>query len=186
MTDGTLDDRYFEWLYEQVASIRNRNPSRSHWKLLKQLYSTPFEWTVPNDDNRVEDGCELRWEFLGENHIEDADPVWVGLQCSVLEMLIGLARRAAFETPGAVDEWFWKFMQNLDLRGYTDAIYNQRIAREVNDRLERVIFRTYSYNGTGGLFPLSNPRRDQRRVELWYQLSAYLLEGDYIDHGPAV
>ena len=31
-------------------------------------------------------------------------------------------------------------------------------------------------NGTGGLFPLKRPRVNQRRVEVWYQMSEYLME----------
>lgn len=183
---GTLDDRYFEWLYHKIGAVRNRNPSRSHWRLAKQLYTTPFEWTVPNDDNRMEDGCDLRYEFLDEEDIHDADPAWMGLQCSMLEMLIGLAERASFESYGAPGDWFWKLLQNVDLKGYTDAVYSTAIEREVGRTLERINHRKYNADGTGGLFPLSNPNEDQRQVELWYQLSAYLLEGGYLDHGPQI
>lgn len=183
MSNGTLDDRYLEWLYLQIGAVRNRNPRRSFWHLAKQLYITPFEWSVPNDDNRCEDGTDLRWEFLDGEHI-DADPSWMGLQCSVLEMMIALARRASFEAKGTPGDWFWLFAQNLQIRGYNDSIYSTAIEREVTETLQRFINRKYDYDGRGGLFPLRNPRQDQTRVELWYQMSAYMLEGDYIDHGP--
>jgi hypothetical protein len=39
-----------------------------------------------------------------------------------------------------------------------------------------VIWRTYDRRGHGGLFPLQRSNRDQRRVEIWYQLSEYLLQ----------
>lgn len=183
MTDGTLDDRYFTWLYSQVGVVRNRNPHRSHWKLCKTLYTVPFDWSVPNDDNRMEDGCELRWEFFGVEGITDADPSWMGMQCSMLEMLVGLSRRAAFESSGTAGDWFWKFLQNLDLKGYTDDIYTPQIERKVRHTLDRVIYRKYAYDGGGGLFPLHNPWMDQRKVELWYQLNAYLMEGKYLEVG---
>jgi hypothetical protein len=31
-------------------------------------------------------------------------------------------------------------------------------------------------NGTGGLFPLKMPKVNQRRVEIWYQMSAFIEE----------
>lgn len=62
--DGPLDEQYLKWLYRQVASSKYRNPARTYWSLLRQLYTTEFVWTVPNDDNRVEDGRDLRYEFL--------------------------------------------------------------------------------------------------------------------------
>lgn len=186
MSAGTLDEEYFEWLYTQIAAVRNRNPSRSYWQLCKQLYTTIFSWSVPNDDNRVEDGRDLRYEFLGDQSGGRATEAWAALECSVLEMLVALARRASFESFGEPGEWFRKFMQNLRLEGYTDSVYSDAIAKEVRKTLTRVVNRTYAQDGGGGIFPLREPASDQRKVELWYQMSAYLLEGDYIDHGPLV
>lgn len=186
MSEGTLDDRYFEWLYKEVGAVRNRNPRRSYWRLTRQLYTIPFLWNIANDDNRLEDGIELRDEFLGGiGELERIDN-WMSLPCSVLEMLIALARRASFESYGTTGDWFWHFLQNLNCKGYTDAVYSTAIEREVSRVIDRMINREYGFDGAGGLFPLREPRQDQRRVELWYQLSAYILEGDYIDHGPLV
>lgn len=185
MSEGTLDDRYLEWIYGQIGAVRNRNPAKSYWRLAKQLYTVPFYYFVPNDDNRAADGCEMRMEFIDELGLQEiVDPAWIAMECSMLEMLVGLARRAAFETYSDAGTWFRLFMRNLDLMGYTDAVWNTTIEREVNNTLERVMHRRYRANGVGGLFPLRLPGRDQRKVELWYQLSAYLLEGDYIDNGP--
>lgn len=182
--EGTLDDAYFEWLYSQVGAVRNRNPSRSYWKLLKQLYTKEFQWFIPNDDNRVEDGKELRLRFLEETGYTLVDPrgLWMNLGCSMLEMMIALARMAAFESDGSAVEWFWRFMHNLEIEKYSDARYDRYVAKEVEEVLNRVIHRKYDRDGVGGLFPLRNASRDQRRVELWYQMSSYLLEGLYHNH----
>lgn len=182
--NGTLDDLYFEWLYKKIGSVRNRNPARSHWNLAKQLYRKQFAWFVPNDDNRECEGKDLRHEFIDEQDIEDVEIFWLQLDCSMLEMLIALARRAAYESYGDAREWFWKFMENLGLNQYTDEFYNDEAALDIEVALDRVINRTYERNGDGGLFPLKNAKKDQRKVELWYQLATYLLEGGYVDHGP--
>ena len=171
-----LDDRYFEWLYGQIAAVRNRNPSRSFWTLSRQLYTKEFVWIVPNDDNRVEDGKELRYEFISEKGIDQVDPEWMELGCSMLEMLIAFARRASFASDEATIEWFWRFIVNLGLYEYNDRVYTSATSKIVDETLDAVIFRTYEPNGVGGLFPLTHPTRDQRTVELWYQLAAFLLE----------
>lgn len=181
MTDGgTLDDAYFEWLYSQIGALRNRNPTRNYWRLCRKLYTTEFVWFVPNDDNRVEDGKELRLEFLestGYRLRGHQDREWMSLGCSMFEMLIALARLAAFESDRSPVEWFWRFMHNLELDRYSDDIYEVSIEEEVEETLDRVNRRTYSANGVGGLFPLRRSTQDQRKIELWYQMSTYLMEG---------
>jgi len=168
-----LDELYLKWLYGQVDSMRQKNPIHTHWNLLRLIYRKEFFWSIPNDDNRLEDGRELRHEFVEEKEI-DPDPDWMNMGCSMLEMLVALARRLSFETGQPVRNWFWEFIQNLDLIDLTDDMIIPESV--VDDTLETVIWRTYNYNGQGGLFPLNYPEEDQRLVEIWYQQSAYLAE----------
>lgn len=185
MENGTLDDLYLEWLYkEAVGATRNANPAKSFWEMARQLYSIRFEWLISNDDNRAEDGKCLRDEFLVESHIQDVDLDWLDLDCSMLEMMIALARRASFESSGEPGDWFWKFMNTLGLDKYSDLRYNRQVKEVIAKTVETVIYRHYERNGDGGLFPLRHAKKDQRRVELWEQMSGYLLEGDYLDNGP--
>lgn len=168
-----LDELYLTWLYSQIGSVRLKNPSQTHWSLVRQLYSKEFVWIVPNDDNRVEDGRDLRYEFIDEQMLEDVDPAWLDLGCSMLEMLIGLSRRLSFEAEGESRDWFWTLINNLALRSDDK---NPILVEVVDATLERVIWRTYNPDGSGGLFPLRRAHKNQRKVEIWYQLSAYLLE----------
>jgi hypothetical protein len=171
-----LDELYLQWLYSQVDSVRLKSPQRTHWSLFRVLYDKEFVWLVPNDDNRVEDGRKLRFEFLEELGVDTVDRNWMDLGCSFMEMLIGLSRRLAFEADGEPSEWFWHLLRNLELDEYTDRDHIPY--REVNDILDTVIWRTYRKDGQGGLFPLHRPREDQTQVEIWAQLNAYLLERD--------
>lgn len=171
-----VEDRYFEWLYGHFAAVSNRNPSRSHWELARKLHSREFVWLVANDDNRVEDGKELRMEFIHEEGTDDVDMLWIEVGCSVLEMLVALADRAAFETSRAPGHWFGVFLKNLGLDKYDDAHWTDNAHRHVDRKLDQLIYRTYSPTGRGGIFPLQAPAEDQRRVELWYQMSAYFIE----------
>lgn len=170
-----LDELYFTWLYSQVGDPEIKNPSRTYWKILKALFTKEFVWIIPNDDNRIADGTDLRYEFVEQTQLKDVDISWVHLGCSMLELLVGLSRRLAFEAEGEPRDWFWHLMDNLDLRVYNDG---RRVFPEhkIDEKLDLVIWRGYHSNGHGGLFPLDNPEKDQRKVELWYQLSAYILE----------
>lgn len=176
-----LDDRYLEWLYSHIGAVRNRNPAASYWLLAKKLYSREFVWLVANDNNRVDDGVALRDGFMEQQGSDEIDPNWMGLGCSMLEMLIALSQRAYFETDVEAGDWFWLFMEHMGLRSFSDAHFKSNGGEDVVDwAVDQVIFRTYSPDGSGGLFPLRHPSSDQRRVELWYQLSAYLLEGSHV------
>lgn len=162
---------------------RNKNPARSHWKLARKFYTTPFTWTVLNDDNRYEDGRALRWEFVEEVGERPVDRDWLALDCSILEMLIALSRKVSFESFGSPGDWFWKLVENLELK-YADDIYEVSIDEEVEEVLDNLVNRTYERNGRGGLFPLRDHLDDQRDVEIWYQAAAYLEEGERRYNGP--
>lgn len=172
----SLDRLYLDWLYSQVGSVKDRNRRRTYWSLLGQLFTTQFVWFVPNDDNRAAAGRYLRQEFLAQAGVKPADTDWMGAPCSVLEMMIALSRELAFEAySGEPREWFWHLIDNLQIR-FCDSEWTAKVQAFVNDVMNRLIFRTYGPDGRGGLFPLNKADRDQRNVEIWYQLNAYLLE----------
>jgi hypothetical protein len=174
MKQAPLDELYFRWLYGQVGSVQSRNPTKKYWKILKKLFTKEFVWIIPNDDNRAEDGRDLRYEFINQQGLANVDQHWMQLGCSMLEMLIALSRRLSFEDDGEPRIWFWHLMENVGLGFYND---NETIPdQEVDEILDRIIWRTYKRNGSGGLFPLKKSKEDQRKIELWYQLCAYLLE----------
>jgi hypothetical protein len=138
------------------------------------LLKKEFLWTVPNDDNRAEDGRYLRYEFINQTGLQ-VSPEWMDLGCSMLELLIGLSRRLSFEADGEARVWFWDLIGNLGI-AINDRHYNEREAARIDEVLENVIYRRYSRAGRGGLFPLVQAERDQRRMELWHQLNAYIME----------
>lgn len=173
MSSGNLDDRYFRWLYGLVADVKIRKGPHTHWNLLHQLFEIEFAWFVPNDDNRAEDGRELRVEWASSEEAQ-VDSHWASRGCSFLEMLIGLSRRLEFQTEQDVVFWFWHLIGNMGLLGYNDrAIFAEE---EVQDRVFVVIWRNYDRYGNGGLFPLRYTQTDQRKVEIWRQMNEYLLQ----------
>jgi hypothetical protein len=172
-----LDEEYFVWLYSQVGSVKTRNRSKTYWKLLRLLYAKEFTWSdIEMDENRAQDGRDLRLDFLHVTGREvNGNPgEWMDMGCSFLELLIALSRKLAFEADGAPADWFWILISNLGLHECTDAYPPD--PRIIDEILDKVIDRKYAPNGAGGLFPLQHTNEDQRVVELWYQAQAYLLE----------
>lgn len=174
VVEEPLDELYFQWLYRQVGKA-GTNRAKTHWKLFRQLYSKEFVWVVANDDNRMVDGVDLRWEFVRYSELASVDAAWMNEGCSVLEMLLALARRLYFEDDRPAKDWFWILLSNLGLEEFTDSNYDGFI-QDIDDTLERLIWRQYAADGRGGLFPLNHPTCDQREVEIWYQMSQYLYE----------
>lgn len=162
------DIEYFEWLTSQVDIPNGKNYSA----LFEKMHNLEFVWTVPNDDNRVQDGLDLRSEFAGGN----AASMQLDLEgVTFLEVLIALSRRAAFIGGGDQEKWAWRLIKNLRLYKMHNPLNGQRGAL-VDDILDAVVWRTYQPDGKGGFFPLNHPLEDQTKVEIWYQLNKYVME----------
>lgn len=172
--DAPLDEQYLTWLYSKVAPVKARRLDLRFWRLFKILYTKEFVWIIPNDNNRVEDGRDLRYRFLEEQQLDHVDPNWMGLGCSMFELILAVGDRLAFQIGGDQAGWFWELLANLGLNTFSDA--RSFADEEVEDVLDNLIWRTYRKNGKGGLFPLRHPHEDQTKVEIWYQMSEFILE----------
>lgn len=169
-----LEESYCTWLYSQVSNPKAKGRTKTYWALMWQLFTTEFVWLIPNDDNRWEDGRDLRYEFLVETENPNVNQEFMDVSCSVLEMLIALSRRIAFQTDTPTEAWFWHILHNLGIDHCTDAAGD--FTDFVQEVIRKVIWRDYEEDGRGGLFPLRRADRDQRNVEIWYQMGAYILE----------
>jgi len=176
MTTQTVDEVYFTWLTDRVDFDFGRSSGATYTDLMGQLHSKEFVWVVPNDDNRLEDAMDLRHQFLNETGITNPGELLMGVPpLSVLEVILGLSIRCAFNGGGYPPHWAWRLIENLDLHNMSDPL-STRKQEKVDDILDTFIWRQYEYDGVGGLFPLAHPKEDQRKVEIWYQMNAYLDE----------
>lgn len=171
-----FENLYFNWLCAKVLRVDNPTPSLTYWKLFRQLHSTEYVWLISGDDNRAEDGVELREEFITESQLPYHHG-WEDIGCSVMEMLIAFSRRAQFNAGETSQYWFWHFLNNLDLAGANDA--SDIPTEEIDEILNIFVWRLYDHNGAGGLFPMQNPHKDQKEVEVWYQFCEYLVDIDW-------
>ena len=169
-------DPYYDWLCNLVGANGRHG---GYLELLEALHERTFVAKMPMDNNRVGDGLQLRVDFQKE-HGPWGSSVNRGL-CSFLEFLIGLSKRMSFlmygEGNAYTEFYFWKIIGNLGLNKCSDdKWYTINGEFFVEDALMRVNDRVYAPDGRGGLFPLVHPDSDQRRVEIWYQMQAWLME----------
>ena len=172
MMTSPVDQLYFKWLCEQIEFPRGLEDK--YHGLLERLHNYEFSWTVLGDDNRVQDAHDLRRLYVdgpNERFYENNFKPYV----SVLEIIIALSRRLEFLAGGVAPAWAWRLIENLRLNRLQDPIQGEREGQFV-EIMDALIWRTYDSDGTGGFFPLNYPTEDQTRVELWYQMNAYVSE----------
>ena len=166
---------YFSWMYSLVCGDRFP-PGVSFTKLLSYLHSVEFVYDIPRDENRAEDGIDLRYRFaLAYDVIENADD-YLGGPCSVLEMIIALAFKIeeTMDDPRMGDrmpQWFWNMIVSLGLGSMNDERYDEDHVRKV---IMIFLNREYEPNGKGGLFTVRGCREDLSSMEIWRQMCLYL------------
>lgn len=169
-----IEDAYFRWLCAKVLEPHQHNPN--YHDLMRILHGEEFTWVVNGDHNRAEYGKELRVEFLRDPNIPfdaEDEPDWFDLPCSVLEMLIGFASQAEFQTDISCKKWFWEFLDNLQLKEF-QRVNGARDRHAIEDIIDTFLNRSYRADGYGGILPMRTPQHDQRKVEIWQQFFEYL------------
>lgn len=169
-----LEEDYFIWLCERVDAD---GPDKGYMNLMHELYEHEFsERTarlIGNDENRIEDGIELRNRFLQETGLKG----YIGGFCSVLEVLVALAFRIQ-DMYGYEDApfWFWEMIRNCGLNKFTDSdLSRPNDFRKLRNRIDDVITRNYDKDGFGSLFPGLNLSRNSAKMEIWEQMNRYVL-----------
>ena len=180
-----IERDYFQWLCELVGINRME---KSYYALAKDLHYNKFYALVPHDENRASDGKELREDYL--RMVNYPKYIEIEGECTMLEMLIALAKRMDFETsdPYELGEevdrtafWFWEMMDNIGLSAFSDDNYYRCGGRyEVNKIIEKFLERKYTKRGIGGIFPLRESKKDQRSTEIWGQMNSYLMEREVV------
>lgn len=166
---------YILWLSD-IINLESKDECGGYYFLIKALYKKEFYWTNDMDENRSDEGKELRVIFSDECGLDNV-PDEINGACSVLEMMISLSRRWNQEVSegneDCTDVYFWKMIKNLGLEGCTDDKFDPEMVRE---KLDILLDREYPDNGKGSLFPLKKSKESQKNIELWYQLQNYLIE----------
>lgn len=173
--EDRVNDEYFDWLCDLV-DIKRFSRRVSYRKLLMHLHNIEFVWFIPRDDNRADDGIQLRRRYA---LVQDDLTLQRYLKgpCSVFEMMVALAIRCE-ETimddaslGNRTGQWFWGMINNLGLSPMSDTKFDRNF---VDNIITRFLNRDYEPDGKGGLFTVRHCEYDLRTVEIWCQLSWYL------------
>lgn len=166
-----INEQYFNWMFKKVDG-------RGYRDLLRVLHQEDFYSILPLDDNRLIDGCELRYRFGKECEIPTVviDKMLGSDTCSILEMMLGLAFRieeTIMEDSDYGDRtamWFWIMVKSLGLYEMKDNNFD---TVHVLRTLDTFLTRGYSSNGEGGLFTVKDTSKDMRDVDIWYQMCMF-------------
>lgn len=169
-----MSKKYFEWLKNKVDFL---DFPEKYDNLFMALYNTEFIWVHPMDRNRAFEGQDLRAEY--SNETVSKIPIGISVPANVLEVIIAITKRMNFICSSFDEDKtkiiFWRLIANLGLAEMSDPNY---IRFGGDGRVEAILTnwmeRRYEPDGRGGLFPLAEPRENQREVELWYQMNQYL------------
>ncbi len=183
-------ESYFSWLCMISHMDSDDSDKNSYFTLARILNDTVFYSPVSMDNNRIQDVFNLRSEWTdrmveaGYFYPDDA----LNMPCSVFEVMVALANRYENQVMWDPDYgnrtyiWFNDMLNNfLVANGLTrdyvnDDVINMGTEITIRNGLETLLDRTYEFNGYGGFFPLHYSRRDQTKIELWSQMSQYMVE----------
>jgi hypothetical protein len=171
MTSKESSKDYFDWL---CTHIKYPDNNKSYSELLEVLHEREFVWVIGNDDNRIQDGRDLKRRYFHSKHHANSE----NQPISVLEVLIGISNRLAFLIDSDAPSCAWELIENLRFHRFSRPVYPYQIDI-INETLDKLIWRTYKPNGIGSFFPLRHSKQDQTQVEIWYQMTAYIEENYY-------
>lgn len=186
--DIWLIETYFDWLKtESFSSHVNR---KEYEGVLRVLHDIPFYWTIWSDENRAGDALAFRQgDFLGyQNDLESLDQVWLGQWAvatpSVLEVLLGMARRWHHYFGGDIPYYFGHMFRNLELDRYPGRHLWPNRAEEVRLVIDNWLSRQFQPDGKGSPFPIkadivineNGNQVDLRKIDLWGQMNVYSAE----------
>lgn len=164
---------YLEWL---ISLISKDGTHRLSEEEAGYLHGKPFEVVISTDENRADDGRVFRDIYEAET---GNDSNMGNRRCTMLEMMIALARHMTDEmydwlpdSNNSIGRWFCEMLDNIEKPRNRSSWDEYRW----DDALEMIINRTYSPDGSGGLFPRISPKVDQRVVDIWDQMNGYLID----------
>lgn len=167
MSDFEMAISYWNWLLDRIMA------DDRYSLLMNALNSVEYRWVLPMDENRSQDGLYLRSLFSGETGLDSNSMNW---ECTVLEMLIGLAYRCDHDIMGDPNDrhpelWFWEMLRNIGLLAMDNENFDRK---EFDDIMNIWMDNQYAPTGEGSIFPVYDPTIDQTRMEIWDQMNLYL------------
>ncbi len=172
---------YIEWLVKDKLGLTDKQ-----WKtynfLINSLSKIEFIWIHPLDENRANDGLELRNQFSDETGLYLDSSSGLPSKCSMLELLAALSIKVENRIMRNVDlgdrtsKWFLMMIDNMGCTDITNKNWKYDDENYIRSVCKAIIYRDYKSNGEGGLFPLKNESKNWKNEEIWSQCMAFLRE----------
>lgn len=180
--DVWLTETYFSWLVDDCFSEASER--REYQGVLRVLHDIPFYWTIWSDENRAGDALGYRRsEFLGtQRDLDKIDQHWLNAWAqstpSVLEVLLGIARRWNSYFEGPVPLYFGHMFLNMGFDRFPGRSLSSSTAEAVRVKCDDWMSHQIPNTGEGGPFPLKQGRFgiDMNRVDILMQMNAYSAE----------
>lgn len=181
MLTPATSSTYIEWLVKDKIGLTDKE-----WKtynfLINSLSKIEFHWIHPMDENRANDGLELRAQFSDETGLYLDGSSGLPTKCSMLELIAALAIKVEnrimrnISIGDRTSKWFLIMIDNLGFSNITNKNWKYDDEEYIRNSCNKVIYRDYKSNGDGGLFPLKNKSKNWVNEEIWVQCMAYLRE----------
>lgn len=137
--------------------------------LTMDLIKIPFRYNHPMDENRYNDGMNLRADFEYETgkFLDSSSGILPG--CSFLEMIVALAYKCEHQIMRNVDigdrtkKWFYILLKNLGFDTMTNDNWQYENSEIIKNRIS-----------DGKIFKFKSKKNENE--EIWKQLMVYLRE----------
>ena len=184
--DTWLTETYFDWLRSDC--FQDRDERKNYEGVLRVLHDIPFYWTIWSDENRAGDALAYRQsDLLGfQRDLEKMDQHWLNAWAqstpSVLEVLLGCARRWNFYFEGPISMYFGHMFKNMRFDRYPGRQLTSQGQESVRRLCDDWMSRQFQASGIGSPFPVpvtvineNQEQVDMRTVDIWTQMNVYSL-----------
>jgi hypothetical protein len=177
--DTWLTEVYYDWLRREA--FPSHAERMEYDGVLRVLHDIPFYWTIWLDENRAGDALSYRqYDFLGyQNDLDRMDQHWLHewsvAAPTVLEVLLGIARRWNFFFEGPTHMYFGHLFRNLGLDRFPGVALGPSNQERVRAIIDDWMARQFMSDGRGSPFPIQHNLEnvDYRGVDIWGQMNAY-------------
>ncbi len=180
---SSISEQYFNWIINTIFD--DFDLLNSYFGLLVELNNITFEYSIAKDANRQKDAQDFRYIFGDANGYPET---YIAMELDIqpptlLEVIAALINRVQdnilcdFEHGIKNQDIFIDMLRSLHIDDLCDRRYlSSDDMYQLQDSINRLYNRDYSYYGEGGLFTVQNPQEDMRRTEIWFQFMWYLNE----------
>ena len=164
------EEDYFNFLYDLAFT------SEDYISLAKLLHNMDFEWVLRLDENRADDGIEIRKYYLADENgylpdgIEVDDYIFPD-EPSVLEVLVGFSNKICRDMAPkmCIPDLINMFVENLDIK-YEDWEFPQ-IPKKIIDKIKKWELGEEKISIFGKKWG-----NGEKHPDLWSQASLWLYE----------